>query len=213
MMYFEDARLEFLGVPLAYMPYFSAPDPTVKRKTGVLIPTYSTSTVYGFAATVPYYLALAPNYDFTFTPMITTRQGPLLQGEWRHRLVNGAYADSCHRHLPARQGPFRPERRCDAGLSRLARQPGNVGPVQSLGQMDLGLGRDAGFGQDLSCRITASTKPASPPTCSSSTPDYALSQLYLAGRGDRSYFDARTHVLSTASRRPTTRSRSRSSTP
>jgi hypothetical protein len=24
------------------------------------------------------------------------------------------------------------------------------------------------------------------------TPDYTLSQLYLAGRGDRSYFDART---------------------
>ena len=24
--------------------------------------------------------------------MITTRQGPLLQGEWRHRLLNGAYS-------------------------------------------------------------------------------------------------------------------------
>ena len=34
MMYFEDARLEFFGVPLAYMPYFSTPDPTAKRKTG-----------------------------------------------------------------------------------------------------------------------------------------------------------------------------------
>ena len=35
------------------------------------------------------------------------------------------------------------------GYPRLARQPGNVGPVQSLGQMGLGLGRDAGFRQDL----------------------------------------------------------------
>ena len=34
MMYFEDAQLEFFGVPIAYLPYFSAPDPTVKRKTG-----------------------------------------------------------------------------------------------------------------------------------------------------------------------------------
>ena len=39
MIYFEDARLEFFGVPLAYMPFFSAPDPTVKRKTGFLMPT------------------------------------------------------------------------------------------------------------------------------------------------------------------------------
>ena len=38
MMYFEDARLEFVGVPIAYFPYLSAPDPTVKRKTGVLMP-------------------------------------------------------------------------------------------------------------------------------------------------------------------------------
>ena len=32
MMYFEDARLEVAGVPLAYVPFFSAPDPTVKRR-------------------------------------------------------------------------------------------------------------------------------------------------------------------------------------
>ncbi|MGZ3349082.1 MAG: LPS-assembly protein LptD, partial [Xanthobacteraceae bacterium] len=42
MLYFEDARLEFIGVPMAYFPYLSAPDPTVKRKTGVLTPNYST---------------------------------------------------------------------------------------------------------------------------------------------------------------------------
>src|SRR5215470_15013488 len=91
MMYFEDARLEFLGVPLAYIPYFSAPDPTVKRKTGVLMPTYSTSSVYGLGVTLPYYWALAPDYDVTFSPMITSKQGPLLQGEYRQRLINGAY--------------------------------------------------------------------------------------------------------------------------
>ncbi len=38
MIYFEDARLEFFGQPIAWLPYFSAPDPTVKRKTGVLVP-------------------------------------------------------------------------------------------------------------------------------------------------------------------------------
>ena len=40
MLYFENAQLEFFGVPMAYMPYFSTPDPTVKRKTGFLMPGY-----------------------------------------------------------------------------------------------------------------------------------------------------------------------------
>ena len=35
MIYFEDASLEFFGQPIAWLPYFSAPDPTVKRKTGM----------------------------------------------------------------------------------------------------------------------------------------------------------------------------------
>ena len=43
MVYFEQAKLEFFGIPLMYMPYFSAPDPTVKRKTGFLMPVFSSS--------------------------------------------------------------------------------------------------------------------------------------------------------------------------
>ena len=38
MLYFEDARIEFFGVPLGYVPFMSAPDPTVKRKSGFLFP-------------------------------------------------------------------------------------------------------------------------------------------------------------------------------
>jgi LPS-assembly protein len=91
MMYFEEARFEFFGVPLAYIPYFSSADPSAKRKTGFLVPTYHTSSVYGFSVTTPYYFALAPDYDLTITPMSTSKQGPLVQAEWRQRLINGAY--------------------------------------------------------------------------------------------------------------------------
>src|SRR4029453_12837097 len=38
MIYFEQAQLEFFGKPVAYFPFFSAPDPTVKRKSGWLMP-------------------------------------------------------------------------------------------------------------------------------------------------------------------------------
>ena len=92
MIYFEDARLEFFGQPVAWIPYFSAPDPTVKRKTGMLVPNIASSSVYGRAVEIPYYWALAPDYDATFSPMLTTKQGPLLQGEFRQRLLNGAYS-------------------------------------------------------------------------------------------------------------------------
>jgi LPS-assembly protein len=91
MIYFEDARLEFFGVPLAYVPYLSSPDPTVKRKSGVLTPTFIASSELGVGVEVPYFFALAPNYDLTLEPGFTTRQGPMLKAEWRHRTMTGSY--------------------------------------------------------------------------------------------------------------------------
>ena len=91
MLYFENAQLEFFGVPMAYLPYFSAPDPTVKRKSGFLTPGISESSVYGYAVEVPYYWAIAPDYDATFSPRFMTQQGVLLQGEFRQRLLDGSY--------------------------------------------------------------------------------------------------------------------------
>ena len=91
MLYFEQAALEIYGQPIAYLPYFSAPDPTVKRKSGFLAPTVSSSDKFGFATAIPYFWALAPNYDLTLTPMITTRQGLLMEAEYRQRTENGAF--------------------------------------------------------------------------------------------------------------------------
>ena len=91
MMYFENAQLEFFGVPMAYLPYFSTPDPTVKRKTGFLMPYITSASPFGFGVETPFYWAIAPDYDATFSPRITSRQGVLFQGEFRQRLINGSY--------------------------------------------------------------------------------------------------------------------------
>src|SRR5258708_1264211 len=91
MLYFETAQLEFFGVPIAYMPYFSTPDPTVKRKTGFLMPGFSESSVYGYGVDIPFYWAIAPDYDATFTPRIMSQQGVLIQTEFRQRLLDGSY--------------------------------------------------------------------------------------------------------------------------
>ncbi len=88
---YQDAQFELFGVPILYTPYFEHADPSVKRKSGFLMPQPSTSDTLGYSTTIPYYFALAPNYDFTFYPMYTSRQGILWQGDWRHRTESGQY--------------------------------------------------------------------------------------------------------------------------
>jgi LPS-assembly protein len=88
---YKNAFLDAFGVPIVWVPWFQSADPTVKRKSGFLMPNFTQSDRLGSAFTVPYYFALADNYDFTFAPMFTTEAGVLLQGSWRHRLASGAY--------------------------------------------------------------------------------------------------------------------------
>ncbi len=89
---FKNAFLDFLGMPVVWVPYFQIADPTVKRKSGFLMPSYSHSNELGNTVQIPYYLALSDHYDFTFAPMWTENAGTLLLGNWRHRLASGAYS-------------------------------------------------------------------------------------------------------------------------
>lgn len=91
VVYYEDAWLEVAGVPIAYLPYFSAPDPTVNRLSGFLTPHYINNTYLGNGIGIPYFFNLAPNYDLTVDPTYLTKQGFFGDAEWRQRLVTGAY--------------------------------------------------------------------------------------------------------------------------
>ncbi|HYC25201.1 MAG TPA: LPS assembly protein LptD, partial [Roseiarcus sp.] len=91
VVYYEDSWLELAGVPVAYLPYFSSPDWTVSRQSGILAPHFLQNTQLGFGVGVPYFLNLAPNYDLTIEPEILTKQGLWGAALWRHRLDNGAY--------------------------------------------------------------------------------------------------------------------------
>ena len=90
-IYYNDAQFKLFGQPVFYFPYFQHADPTVKRRSGFLPPEYSQSGDLGYAVEVPYYFALAPNYDFTFHPAYLTKQGVLYQGVWRHKFEGGQY--------------------------------------------------------------------------------------------------------------------------
>lgn len=80
---YRDARFEVLGIPVAYSPYFSHPDPTVTRKSGFLAPTFGSNGDLGFFYGQPYFWVISPDKDLTVTPVMTTDQGPY--GSLRYR--------------------------------------------------------------------------------------------------------------------------------
>ncbi len=86
---YRDAWLEMYGVPIVYTPYFSHPDPTVTRQSGFLVPDLSLSNSLGLAVRIPYYFTLGPSADATFQPIVTSKQGIVLGGEYRQLLQRG----------------------------------------------------------------------------------------------------------------------------
>ena len=88
---YYDATLEFFGLPVLYTPYFRHPDPSVRRRSGFLSPSYGSSTDLGVEVTIPYYWSIAPHRDFTFLPRFTSREGVVLGGEYRERTEDGEF--------------------------------------------------------------------------------------------------------------------------
>lgn len=90
-IYFDSARLEVLGLPVAWLPWMSIPDPRAKRSTGLLAPEFVNSQIYGFGVKTPYYRVLGPSADMTVTPFITDQGGYLLEGEYRRKVERGSF--------------------------------------------------------------------------------------------------------------------------
>lgn len=88
---YRNAWFEFFEVPVLYTPYFSHATPDADRKSGLLIPSFSTSSNLGTVIRMPVYLDIAPNIDAVLTPMNTTAEGPVMAAEMRHLLRNGYY--------------------------------------------------------------------------------------------------------------------------
>lgn len=86
---YKDAVLEIFGIPVAYTPYFSHPDPKVKRRSGLLAPSYASDSVFGLVVKLPFFLELAPNEDVTVTPIINTDEAWVLAAEYRRHFTNG----------------------------------------------------------------------------------------------------------------------------
>jgi LPS-assembly protein len=86
---YQDAWLDIMGVPVAYSPYFSHPDPSVKRRDGFLTPSAGNSSNTGFFIRNAYYFDVAPDRDATLETTLFAKQAPMIGGEWRQRYETG----------------------------------------------------------------------------------------------------------------------------
>jgi LPS-assembly protein len=193
MLYFEDARVEFFGVPLAYMPFASMPDPSVKRKSGFLFPLLTTTTQYGLGAKLSYFWAVAPNYDLTMSTTVTTKEGEVFEGVWRQRTTDGSYSIKAAGIFQLDPGYFAARDGANSPTADTFR-----GAIQTAGQFALNnqwvwgwtglLVTDTQFLFDYQLtQFTGSFDPFR-----TGIMDEGVSQLYLTGAGERSFFDIRT---------------------
>ncbi|MDR1697175.1 MAG: LPS assembly protein LptD [Rickettsiales bacterium] len=100
MMTFRNMVFWFYDAPIFWSPYLTYPDPLVRRKSGVLMPSMNSTNKMGMQFNLPVYVAFSDTHDATATLSYLTAENPLLQLE--HRLntahtefrTTGSWTDS-----------------------------------------------------------------------------------------------------------------------
>lgn len=86
---FDRPQFRFYGVPLASVPFtVTAPDPTVERRSGFLLPSIRTTSNLGFGVKVPYFITLGDSADLTLTPYLSTSRTSTLELRYRQAWRN-----------------------------------------------------------------------------------------------------------------------------
>ena len=85
---YKNSWLKIFDYRIFYLPYFNHPDPSVKRKSGLLTPSYTSSDSLGTSINLPYFKILSVDKDITFNPRFYADGSFLLQNEYRQALQN-----------------------------------------------------------------------------------------------------------------------------
>ena len=88
-VYYQDAFIQIKDIPVFYTPFMSHPDPTVKRRSGLLPPTMRSTSYLGTAIEIPYFWNISDHEDLTFSPILSTDQGIIPGGSYRKMFYNG----------------------------------------------------------------------------------------------------------------------------
>ena len=193
VIYYEDAMLDIGGVPIVYMPYFSAPDNTIPRRSGFLTPQYTSTSTLGQGLAIPYYYVISPDRDLTATPTFYSRQGLLLEGEYRQKLDNGDYiirlgGISQNDRSAFLSSPY------GAGDLPVRGYAETIGTININSQWnwgwDLAYSSDKWFYQNYKIETPSVTSLGTIKRESTST-------AFLQGTGEHSYFDGRGYYFQT----------------
>ncbi len=87
-IYYDNAVIRIYNVPIFYFPKLAHPDPTVKRRSGFLIPSYADTKNLGSSVKIPYFWAISPDRDFTLKNQLFVNENPLFIGEYRQAFKN-----------------------------------------------------------------------------------------------------------------------------
>jgi LPS-assembly protein len=69
---YENAWIDIAGIPVAYTPYLSVPDPSVKRASGWLPPSVLTNNILGTALRPRYFEVIDDQQDIELLPLVST---------------------------------------------------------------------------------------------------------------------------------------------
>ena len=89
LIYYRDAVVRVEGLPVMYTPIFWHPDPTAKRSSGFLEPSFGIDGRRGFSYTQPYLWVISPSQELIVAPQLNSKVLPLLEGEYRERFYSG----------------------------------------------------------------------------------------------------------------------------
>ena len=89
-VYYDNAWLKIYEKPVFYFPKFFHPDPTVKRRSGFLVPSFENSDNKGSSFQIPYFHVISDNSDLTFTPRVYDESKALIQTELREIKKNSS---------------------------------------------------------------------------------------------------------------------------
>lgn len=88
---FQHPQFRAFGLPLAAVPFtVTAPDPTVERMSGLLRPSFRTTSSLGFGIKLPYFQTLGDHADLTLTPYLSASRTRTLELRYRQAFRQGA---------------------------------------------------------------------------------------------------------------------------
>ncbi|OEO31330.1 hypothetical protein VW23_016730 [Devosia insulae DS-56] len=90
-IYFEQPSLEVLGIPVAWLPWLSLPDPSAKQSNGFMLPRVNYKQVYGGRITAPYFINIGEDTEILLAPSLMSRQGFLMAAEWQQQFDYGSF--------------------------------------------------------------------------------------------------------------------------